>query len=164
MHRDGGWAVCSWWTSSEAVQLWEEALGSFDELATCHHVPVLWHFRAGGHRGARDQRAASGHGQDDAFLSSLYWRSVYLSLQGRAWILQMGIDHWSGNLKLAWELGVSLPETRQKDHKEISLGPPYAARLYLQPRSWSCVIDVYLCFPTWRRQKFYWNSSKSLLE
>lgn len=134
MHRDGGWAVCSWWTSSEAVQLWEEALGSLDELAACHHVPLLWHLRAGGHRGTWDQRAASGHGQDDAFLSSLYWRSDFLSLQGCTLILCMGVDHWSGNLRSAFQndslgAGCFTPWNTSKRSQKDQSGPPYTAQI-----------------------------------
>lgn len=149
MHRDGGWAVCSWRASSEAVQLREEALGSPDELAARHHVPVLWHFGAGGHRGSRDQRAASGHGQDDALLSCLHWRSVCLSLQGCAGILRMGIDHWPGNLNPALHndpLGAGpftpwdTSKRSQKDQSWPSLHCP-GHDPTLQSRSWlSCLL------------------------
>lgn len=134
MSRDGGWAVCSWWASSEAVWLWGEALGSLDELAACHHVSLLWHLRAGGHRGTRDQRAASSHGQDDAFLGSLYWRSVFLSLQGCAWILWMCVHHWSGNFRSALQndpLECFTPWNISKRTQKISLGPPYTAQVMI---------------------------------
>lgn len=147
MCRNGGWAVCSWWTSSEAVQLWGKALGSPHELAACHHVPLLWHFRVGWHCGSRDQRTASGHGQDDAFVSSVYWRSVYLFLQKCVWNLHRGMCLGSHISLREWACR-SWVFNSLKCLRMISLGPLQTS---LQPRAWSHILEVYLWFPRWLR-------------